>query len=113
MEVNGFPQAVFDGGDPAQNTLLSSFLLPFEHFVADMLYELSLVERQVIESSGFENPDVEAQFFLDKVVIKVCPERRPTDDIQVILSINQAKLLLLEWGVAIQKWRMQQETLSQ
>ena len=88
--------------------LLSYFLHAAPHFVADVLYELSLVERHVIEFSGFETDLVDAQFFRDRVVIKsqlkTVTEREPLD---FVLSVDEAKLLLLEWGVEIQRWRME------
>ena len=88
--------------------LLSSFLHAAPHFVADVLYELSLVERHVIEFSGFETELVDAQFFRDRVIIKSqsnnVTEREPLD---FVLSVDEAKLLLLEWGAKVQRWRME------
>jgi len=107
-EIEGAPRAVFENEDALRGKLLFHFLLPAPYFVPDMLYELSLVERNVQESSGFESPYVCVEFFRDRVVIEKCLAEHEDgqDPPQVILSLDEAKLLLLEWGVMLQRRHM-------
>lgn len=109
-EIDGVPEAVFDGATQVEKTLLSRFLHHAPHFVPDMLYEISLVERQAVESSGFETALVDVRFSPDGVTItsrfKAVEEGVPA---QVVLSIVEAKLLLLEWGAEVLRWRMSKE----
>ena len=106
-EIDGEPEAVFDDVTQIEKTLLSRFLHHAPHFVPDVLYELSLVERQAVESSGFETALIDVQFSPDGVTItsrfKRVEEGAPA---QVVLSIDEAKLLLLEWGAEVLRWRM-------
>lgn len=112
-EFNDLPQAVFEDIDEQGKILLSHFLHPAPHFVAEVLYELSLVERHAIEFSGFETDFVDVQFFRDRVVIKSqsknVTEREP---LNFVLSVDEAKLLLLEWGAKIQRWRMEHHKIE-
>lgn len=106
-EINSLPQAVFDGVDPHRKFLLQHFLHHAPHFVPDVLYEISLVERHAVDSSGFETEFVDVQFFRDRVSIK--PRIKKTGEeepLGILLNIDEAKLLLLEWGARVQRWRM-------
>jgi len=104
-EVDGEPEAVFEDATEIERRLLRRFLLHAPHFVPDMLYEISLVEREAVESSGFETALVDVQFLPDGVTItsrfKGAEESAPA---QVVLSIDEAKLLLLEWGAEVLRW---------
>lgn len=105
-EVDGWPRAVFEDEDPLRRELLPYFLHTAPYFVPDMLYELLLVERGVVESSGFESPHVCVEFFRDRVVVEAFleDESAEEEDIKrVEISTGEAKLLLLEWGVAVQR----------
>ena len=105
-EIDGEPEAVFDDATQIERTLLSRFLHHAPHFVPDVLYEISLVERQAVESSGFETALVDVQISPDGVTItsrfKGVEESAPA---QVVLSVDEAKLLLLEWGAEVLRWR--------
>lgn len=109
-EIDGEPTAVFADGSQLERMLLPRFLHHAPHFVADMLYEISLVERKAVETSGFETALVDVQFFPDRVMIrskfKGVAESAPE---QVVLSIGEAKLLLLQWGVEMLLWKMRIE----
>lgn len=103
-EVNGTPRAVFEDEDALRRALLPLFLHPAPYFVPDMLYELSLVERNATESSGFDTPHVYVEFFRDGVVIeKSAAEGDEGEPQRVTIPLDEAKLLLLEWGVALQR----------
>lgn len=100
-EIDGVPKAVFGGPDPFRNRLLSAFLHPAPFFVPDMLYELSLVERSAVRTSGFDTPDAIVEFLPDRVVIKsILSEDEEGEAPKLEISLAQAKLLLLEWGAA-------------
>lgn len=109
-ELDGEPEAVFEDATEIEKRLLPRFLLHAPHFVPDMLYEISLVERQAVESSGFETALVDVQFLPDGVTItsrlKAVEDSAPA---QLVLSIDEAKILLLEWGAEVLRWRMSME----
>lgn len=50
-EIDGEPRTVVKGTSRDEETLLQYFLHPAPHFVPDVLYEISLVERLAVESS--------------------------------------------------------------
>ncbi len=107
QEIDGEPEAVFDSDVQTVKTLLTRFLHPAPHFVTDMLYEISLVERNAVQSSGFETALVDVLFSPEGVTItsrfKEIGEDSPA---QIVLPVDEAKLLLLEWGAAVLRWRM-------
>jgi hypothetical protein len=113
--VDGRPRAVFDDEDPLRRELLPHFLLTSPYFVQDMLYELAVVERGATYSSGFESEYISAEFFRDRVVIKAwAPEDAEEEDIERIeISPDEAKLLLLEWGVILQRREMSGKATGQ
>src|ERR671939_1852478 len=112
-EVEGTPRAVFEGEGRLRGSLLSHFLRPDPYFVPDMLYELSLVERNTVESSGFDTPHVHVEFFRDRVVIEKPTGEHEGAETQVLtIPPDEAKLLLLEWGVAMQRRRLEQMKLN-
>lgn len=106
-EIDGEPVAVFEDANQIEKRLLPRFLHHAPHFVPDMLYEISLVERKAVESSGFETALVDVQFLPDRVTItsrfKNVEESAPA---QIVLSVDEAKILLLEWGAELLRWRM-------
>jgi hypothetical protein len=103
-EIDGILRAVFEDEDGLRRALLPLFLHPAPYFVPDMLYELSLVERNAQESSGFETPHALVEFFRDGVVIeKFMEEHEEGEPQKVTIPLDEAKLLLLEWGVALQR----------
>lgn len=107
-EIEGVPRAVFEDEEPPRRELLALLLHPDPYFVPDMLYELSLVERGAMESSGFDSPRAEVRFFRDRVVIEAALASE--DDAgppTVELSVAEAMLLLLEWGAALQRRRIE------
>ena len=110
-DIDGTPQAVFEDIDERSKSLLTRFLHPDLHFVPDILYEISLVERRAVDFSGFETAFVEVRFFHDRVVINSRIEKTDEGEpVGILLSMDEAKLLLLEWGVKVQRWRMAQKT---
>jgi hypothetical protein len=113
-EIDGQPQAVFEDIDEHGKILLPCFLHPAPHFVPDVLYELSLVERRAIESSGFETELVDVQIFHDRVIVKSRLRIAEGNEyLGLMLSIDEAKLLLLEWGAMVQRWRLEQKKIRE
>jgi len=107
-EVGGRPRAVFEDEGPLRGSLLSYFLHPAPYFVPDMLYELTMVERNSVESSGFDTPYVDVTFHRDRVVIEqFLAEGEEGEPPRVTISLDEAKLLLLEWGVALQRRKVE------
>lgn len=112
-EIEGILTAVFEEGYPLRMKLLSHFLHSDPYFVPDMLYEISMVERNAVESSGFHSPHVNVEFFRDRVVIeKVVSEDEDGDPQSVTILLDEAKLLLLEWGVALQRRHFERMKLN-
>jgi hypothetical protein len=113
-EVDGTPRAVFEDEDPLRRELLPLLLLPAPYFVEDMLHELSLVERGVTESSGFDTPRAVVEFFSDRVVIETyLPEDSDDEEPpRLELSVEEARLLLLEWGAALQRRHVEEKVLK-
>ena len=106
-EINGEPRAVPEGADHLEKVLLQHFLHPTPHFVPDVLYELSLVERLAVDSSGFETEHVEVCFFRDRVIItSKLKKEGESEPPRIVMTVDEAKLMLLEWGAMVQRWRM-------
>lgn len=111
-EINGVPNAVFKDEDPRRGKLLSNFLHPAPYFVPDILYEISIVERQIIESSGFDSAHVSVLLMRDCIVIaSSLPESGEGQSHRIELSLDEAKLLLLEWGFVLQRRKVEQKTV--
>lgn len=105
-ESDDTPQAIFTGVDNPLNALLGHFLNPAPYFVPDILYEISLVERRVVESSGFQSEYVDVQVFHDRIEIKARPNALAKGAAEEFtLPLTEAKLLLMEWGAALERWR--------
>lgn len=106
-EINGEPRAVLEGAVKYEKVLLQHFLHPAPHFVPDVLYEISLVERLAVESSGFETEHIDVCFFRDRVVITSKSKKEGENEpLRVVMAVDEAKLMLLEWGAMVQRWRM-------
>jgi hypothetical protein len=109
-EIDGEPHAVVEGVGATEETLLRHFLLPAPHFVPDVLYEISLIERRAVESSGFETALVDVRLLTDRVVIKSkIRDEGEGEESEAVIPLDEAKLALLEWGAALQRWRMERE----
>jgi len=101
--------AIFDTEDPLQNSLLSRFLVSSKYFVVDILHDISMVERGIYPSHAFENPEVFVELYKDHISIEPYVEEEETEIPKVNMPLETAKLLLLEWGVVLQRWLMKQE----
>lgn len=114
-EIDGIPRAVFDDEDPPRREFLPLLLHPAPNFVPDMLHELSLVELGVAEYSGFDTPHAEVLFFRDHVVIeKYLPEDSDDEEPpRLEISVEEAKLLLVEWGAALLRRRLERAAPAQ
>src|SRR5947209_2959087 len=83
------------------------------HFVPDVLYEVSLVERLAVESSGFETDLVDVLILPDRVIIK---SKLLVEDggeqPAVAVPLDEAKLALLEWEIGRASCREREEILA-
>lgn len=104
--------AIFDGGDSLQNSLLSRFLVSSRYFVVDILHDISQVERGMYPSHAYENPEVFVELFKDHITIEPYIKEDETEIPKIQIPLEKAKLLLFEWGAALQRWRMRRETTS-
>lgn len=101
--------AIFDGGDSLRNSLLSRFLVSSKYFVVDILHDISQVERDVYPSHAYENPEVYIELFKDHITIEPYVGEDETEIPKVRIPLEKAKLLLLEWGVALQRWHIKRK----
>ena len=108
-EINDQLTAIFDTEDSLQNYLLSRFLVSSKYFVADILHDISQVEREVYPSYAFENPEVFIELYKDHITIEPYIDEGETEIPMVEIPLEKAKLLLFEWGVALQRWRMKRK----
>jgi hypothetical protein len=105
-EVEGSPTAVFIGEPQLRAFLLSRFLLPSATFVIDVLSDMVRLERGFDNSYAFENPEAYVEVFKDRVTIEPYIAETGEGVPQIELPIDEAKLLLFEWGAALQRWQM-------
>lgn len=105
-EVGGRLTAVFVGEPELRALLLSRFLLPSATFVVDLLGDILRVQRGFYDSHAFENPEVYIGLFKDRVTIEPYIAEAEEDVPQIELPLDEAKLLLFEWGAALQRWQM-------
>lgn len=105
-EVAGKLTAVFAGEPPDRAFLLSRFLLPSATFVVDLLSDILRVERGFSDSGAWENPEVYIELFSDRVTIEPYISQTKEEVPQIELPIEEAKLLLFEWGAALQRWQL-------
>lgn len=110
-EINEQLTAIFDTGDSVQNALLSRFLVSSKYFVADILHDISQVEREVYPSYAFENPEAFIELYKDHITIEPYIKEDETDIPIVKIPLEKAKLLLLEWGVVLQRWMMKRKEM--
>lgn len=108
-EINNQLTAIFDTEDSLQNSLLSRFLVSSRYFVTDILYDISLVERGIYSNHAFENSEVFIELYKDHITIEPYIGEDETEVPKVKIPLEKAKLLLLEWGVALQRWLMKQK----
>jgi len=111
VETDDNLTAIFDGEDSLQNSLLSRFLISTKYFVVDILHDISLVERDIYPCHAYENPEVYIELFKDHITIEPYIGEDETEIPKVRIPLERAKLLLFEWGVALQQWRMGRETV--
>ncbi len=108
-ETDGGLTAVFNTEDPLHDLLLSRFLVPSKYFVPDILYDISLVERGLYPSHAFENPEVFVGLFKDHITIEPYIGEDEAEIPKVRIPLERAKLLLFEWGAAVQRWRIKRK----
>jgi hypothetical protein len=104
--VEGKLTAVFTGESQLRQSLLSRFLLPSATFVIDLLSDILRVERGFYDSYAWENPEVHIELFIDRVTIEPYIAETAEEVPQIELPIEEVKLLLFEWGAALQRWRL-------
>lgn len=110
-EINSKPVAVFADETPLRTLLLTQFLLPSDSFVIDILCDILRVEKGFYESYAFENPEVYIELFKDRVTIEPYLAEEETEVQGIEIEIDEAKLLLFEWGAALKKWQLARKGL--
>lgn len=107
-EVEGKLTAVFIGEPELRAFLLAGLLLPSVPFIVDVLNDMLNIESGLSDSYGWENPEVLVELFSDRVTIEPYIAETEEEVPQIELPVDEAKLLLFEWGAALQRWKLGQ-----
>lgn len=107
-EVGEKLTAVFGGESEPRASLLSKFLLPSTSFVIAVLNDIARIEGGIDSTYAWENPEVYVELFRDRVTVEPYAAETEEDVPQVEITTDEAKLLLFEWGTALQQWLMRQ-----
>jgi len=108
-ETDGQLMAIFDGEDSRLNALLSQFLLPSTLFVSILLYDISKVDRGYDSNFPFEHPVGYVKLFKDRITIEPNDQAQETEATPIEIPLDKVKLLLFEWGVALQRRRIKRK----
>lgn len=108
-ETDGQLMAIFDGEDSRLNALLSQFLLPSTMFVSILLYDISKVDRGYDSNFPFEHQVGYVKLFKDRITIEPYDQAQETEASPIEIPLEKVKLLLFEWGVALQRRRMKRK----
>lgn len=99
-EIHGRPFAKFE-----PNSLLSFFLEDARGSIEDLLDEIEKAKLNEKAPTGFTGDHVDISFYPDRAVIEDLWPEDEDNPSQVILSLDEAKQLLLDWQIALANWR--------
>ena len=107
-EIDNWPTAIFHSKDQRRNSLLSQFLLPSTKFVSLLLYDISKVERGIAVTS-FQHEIGDIKLRKDRIIIEPDDTAGETKASSIEIRIESMKLILFQWGAAVQRWEMKRE----
>lgn len=102
-EVGDKLTAVFNGEPEPRASLLSRFLLPSTSFVIGVLNDIARIEDGIDSTYAWENPEVYVELFPDRMTIEPYAAGTEEELPRVELGLDEVKLLLFEWGAALQR----------
>lgn len=106
-QVDGRLIAVFDDEPPPRSWLLSSFLEEARPDVRRYLDELERAQSGESEPTGYTGDDVDVEFYADRAVIEeLWPADEAAEPERIEITLDQARQLLLDWKVALERWRL-------
>lgn len=111
-EVSGKPRPVFSGRDTLQKALLSRTLPYKPECVLNLLQEISWVEKGISYPAYFEAEMVDGEIHKDRVVIDYLKADESGSYPRVEIPLEEFKLLLYEWGTALQRWMINRSRQS-
>lgn len=112
-EIDNRPTAIFTSKNQRRNALLSQLLLPSTEFAVNLLYDITRVERGFDSTYSYSRHQVVSiRLFKDRVTLQLYDKGDGRDLTQIEIPVDSAKLLLWQWGLALQRWEMKREKLG-
>jgi hypothetical protein len=110
VEIDNRPTAIFNSEDQQRNTLLSQLLLPSTEFAVNLLYDITRVERGWDSYYSYARHQVISIHLLkDRMTLKPYDKGDGRDLTQIEIPLDSAKLLLWQWGLALQRREMKRK----
>jgi hypothetical protein len=113
VEIDNQPTAIFNSEDHQRNALLSQLLLPSTEFPVNLLYDITRVGRGWDSTYSYSRHQV-ISIDLLKDLMKLTPyDKGDGRDLTPIeIPLDSAKLLLLRWGLALQRREMKRKNVG-
>ena len=110
-EIYGKPTAVFEDENRPRGILLPHFLPSSLEVLRELLHEIAMVESSR-HSSEFESSVISGGIYLDRLEIEAyLEEDAKGNHPKIEIPLDDIKLLLYEWGAALQRWQMQRKQI--
>jgi hypothetical protein len=109
-EIDNRPTAIFSSKDQRRNALLSQFLPPSTILVSMLLYDISKVERGVAVTS-FQHEVGTIKLCKDRLIIEPGDAAGETKAPPIEIRMESMKLILFQWGAAVQRWEMKRNRM--
>jgi hypothetical protein len=108
-EIDNQPVAIFTSKQARRNSLLSQFLLPSTRFVSTLLYDISKLERGIPLINSFQHQVGNIKLFKDRIIIEPDNQAGETEAPPMEIRMERMKIILFQWGAAVQRWEMKRE----
>jgi hypothetical protein len=108
-EIDNQPVAIFTSKQARRNSLLSQFLLPSTRFVSMLLYDISKLERGIPLINSFKHEVGNIKLFKERIIIEPDDPAGETKAPPIEIRMEKMKIILFQWGAAVQRWEMKQE----
>jgi hypothetical protein len=109
-EIDNQPTAIFTSEDQRRNALLSQLLLPSTEFAVNLLYDITRVERGWDSTYSYSRHQVVyIRLFKDRMTLQLYDKGDGRDLTQIEIPLDSMKLLLLQWGLALQRREMKRK----
>jgi hypothetical protein len=109
-EIDNQPTAIFTSKDQRRNTLLSQLLLPSMEFTVNLLYDIMRVGRGFNSTYSYSRHQiVYIRLFKDRMTLTPYDKGDGRALTPTEIPLDSAKLLLWQWGLALQRREMMRE----